>query len=122
MKQKHRLALGSTIGLLIAILVGVILWLLGVSLTKLSDVYFMIGLALIVVGVVMQLSHAHLFAGFRRRRKKTYKEKAAGTPDPKMDTSNIAIKKNEPLRLSDWNRWLWIDGAVLIVIAVVITL
>ncbi|MYV17309.1 DUF3899 domain-containing protein [Furfurilactobacillus milii] len=122
MRQKQRPAAWSAIGLIVCAIIGGIAWTSGVSLVKLSDIFFMIGLALIVIGVVMQLSHAHLFAGFRRRRKQTYKEKADKEPESKMNTRDIAVKKNEPLRFSDWNRWLWIDGAILIIIAVVVTL
>ncbi|WP_421017223.1 hypothetical protein [Furfurilactobacillus rossiae] len=58
MRQKQRPAAWSAIGLIVCVIIGGIAWTNGVSLVKLSDIFFMIGLALIVIGVVMQLSHA----------------------------------------------------------------
>ncbi|GKT03059.1 DUF3899 domain-containing protein [Furfurilactobacillus entadae] len=91
-----------------------------VTIVTVSNVFFMSGLFLIAIGAVMQLSHANLFAGFRRRKR--LKGQAADEDDQPMNMNDIVIKKNQPLRLSNWNRWFLVTGGVLIVVAIVITL
>ncbi|GEK29167.1 DUF3899 domain-containing protein [Furfurilactobacillus siliginis] len=99
-----------------------IAWLAGVSTVQISNVAFMVGLLLLLVGAAMQLSHAHLFVGFRRsRRQKTYKEKDE-TPQKPISAMEVSEKKNAPLRFSSWNKWIWIAGACCIGVAVLITL
>ncbi|GAB6093449.1 DUF3899 domain-containing protein [Furfurilactobacillus curtus] len=121
MKPKNTPIGWSLGGLGLFLVAGVVAWISHVPLIKISDAYFMIGLFLIVIGAVMQLSHAHLFTGFRRRRK-TYKEKQDQQADDRVNQKDIALKKNEPLRVSAWNGWLWISGLILIGLAVILTL
>lgn len=115
--------MGKTLGGLGLFIVGcLIAWLAGVTAVQISNVAFMVGLVLLLVGAIMQLSHAHLFAGFRRsRRQKTYKEKDE-TPQKPISAMEVSEKKNSPLRFTSWNKWVWIAGACCIGLAVLITL
>ncbi|MHC9533453.1 DUF3899 domain-containing protein [Dellaglioa sp. BT-FLS60] len=111
------------VSLLISGLVAIIaiVWIrAGGNSLFISNAYFYIGIILILLGVILILSQAQLFAGwFKRRDKGESKEDYA---ERKIDVRSVGSKKNRPLKISPFMRGCFIVGTVMIVVAVFVTI
>lgn len=118
MKQSKR---NVTFLLSVLAIITAIIWIrVGGDSFSLSNAYFYIGIILILVGIILILSQAQLFAGWFKRRDKG--ESKEDYNERKIDVKSVGSKKNRPLKISPLMRSCFIVGALLIVISILVTI
>ncbi|WP_353989439.1 DUF3899 domain-containing protein [Pediococcus argentinicus] len=104
---------------LIAIVLGVtVLGIIAELIFKnilISNIFFIIGILTLLVGVGVMLYDSKLLFGI-------FKRKSPVEPDEKLDVHKVASTKNEPIRFRPTARLTLILGAWLIAVSVLVSL
>ena len=117
MKNWKRAATGTVAaGLLIALVMKI----LGQSFLTISNLLFMVGLALIVFGAICVLLKGHLFTGWRHLWHR--KDKVEPLPGEKVPLKHVASVKNSPIVVNTFARFGLVSGVCYIILSVVFTI
>lgn len=103
----------------ISIVFGLIIYIFNIQIVAMSNVFFMLGLLLVVIGSIMIIAKGHLFTGWRIFHRKGDNERFE---NEKIPAKEIGRKKNESLIINDLTKLLLIIGIIWILIAILITL
>lgn len=88
------------------------------SVVAISNVWVMLSLVFLMVGAFFILEKAHLFAGWRRRRRKGEDP----LPEERIKVTEVASVKNGPVIVNRYARFCLIVGVGLLVLGIVVTL
>ncbi|WP_261810006.1 DUF3899 domain-containing protein [Levilactobacillus humaensis] len=107
--------------LAVGLIVALVMRILKQPLMVIGNLLFMIGLALLVLGMIGVLAKGHLFTGWRRRRRKgdpvTKEER-----EKKIDVRHVATVKNSPIVVNGFARYGLVSGGVYVIIGIILTL
>ncbi|WP_412988852.1 DUF3899 domain-containing protein [Pediococcus siamensis] len=102
----------------VIVMVGLIDWLIVGSLIVVSNHFFMVGLAFLIIGMVFVLERGHLFTGWFRHPRKGEED----LPQKKIDVHKVASIKNAPIVLTKPARYFLHIGIFTVVVSILITL
>ncbi|WP_105957354.1 DUF3899 domain-containing protein [Apilactobacillus quenuiae] len=103
----------------VSIIFGLIIYMFNIQVIVISNIFFLLGLLLIVVGAIMILAKGHLFTGWRIFHRKDDNERFE---NEKIPAKEIGRKKNESIVINDFSKLFLIIGIIWILIAITITL
>lgn len=88
------------------------------SIVAVANVWFMLGLIFLIGTAFFILEKGHLFAGWRRRRRKGEDP----LPEEKIAARDVATVKNGPIIVNRYARFCLINGVVLLALGVLLTI
>ncbi|UQS84991.1 DUF3899 domain-containing protein [Apilactobacillus apisilvae] len=109
----------SFIIVLISILLGIIVYIFKYDTTAISNVMFLVGLLLLVIGFIFILAKGHLFTGWRIFHRNGDNERF---DNEKISAKEIGRKKNEAIVINDFAKSLLLIGITWVLISIGITL
>lgn len=108
-----------TLGLIIVIGLAAMIW---TSVVAVANVWFMVGLAFLIGAAFFILEKGHLFAGWRRRRRKNNGPLEMELPEEKIKARDVATVKNGPIIVNRYARFCLINAVGLILFSILLTL
>ncbi|TPR38790.1 DUF3899 domain-containing protein [Apilactobacillus micheneri] len=103
----------------VSIIIGLIIYIFNIQIIAMSNVFFILGLLLVVIGAVMIIAKGHLFTGWRIFHRKGDNERFE---NEKIPAKEIGSKKNESIVINDFAKLFLTVGIIWILIAILITL
>ncbi|PWF99320.1 DUF3899 domain-containing protein [Levilactobacillus bambusae] len=103
---------------ILIILVGVLFIPFGTSVITVANAFFMIGLAFLALAAFFIIERGHLLAGWRR-----FNKRGGQTDDKpqKIDVRSVGSVKNGPIVVNQYARFCLINGGVLIILGIFLT-
>ncbi|GAB5052115.1 DUF3899 domain-containing protein [Pediococcus ethanolidurans] len=101
----------------VLVLIGFIDWLITRNTIVTSNHFFMVGLALLLIGVVFVLERGHLFTGWFKRPAKGEEK----LPQKKIDVHKVGRIKNSPIVLTKPARYFLHVGIFTVVVSILVS-
>ncbi|TPR16314.1 DUF3899 domain-containing protein [Apilactobacillus timberlakei] len=103
----------------VSIIVGLIIYIFNIQIIIMSNVFFILGLLLVVIGSIMIITKGHLFTGWRIFHRKGDNDRFE---NEKIPAKEIGRKKNESIVINNFAKLCLTVGIIWILIAILITL